>query len=124
MWGSALLVAPKVSLHTFSDHETLDFTFVSNSETFMNSHLQNKGLNIVKVYLPRPTTWYCFRTGRKHSSLPLTEEHLFLSIPLLETEQAIFIRAGTILPLLLHNKALSLLRAQFNPIHLQIYPND
>lgn len=93
MFGNSILVAPKLHL----PNSLLTFS------------------NDVKVdyYLPQSEKWYYYYSKKQETNCESKR------IP--EHEQGMFMRGGSIIPMLMHNKQLALLRAINDPIELQIY---
>ncbi|TNV84333.1 hypothetical protein FGO68_gene5628 [Halteria grandinella] len=91
MWGSSILVAPKV-----------------------NQPL-NEGLWETQVYLPPQIGWYNYQ-----SKLKATQLGHFKSA-LEDSDIEIYIKEGSIIPIKLHEGRLSLLEAKDDPIRLEIY---
>lgn len=59
MFGSQLLIAPKVSLEA----DNFDATFVTNTEEYINNRQSNEGKVIVLIYFPPSAVWYCYKSG-------------------------------------------------------------
>lgn len=75
-------------------------------------------LRIQTAYLPSECSWYNYNTKMiETESSPIKKIWS-------DKEMPVFYRAGTILPILLHENALSLLRAFNNDIELEIYPTS
>lgn len=71
------------------------------------------------VYLPVGTNWYYFWSGQ-----PVAGEAVTVTVPVADTEEAIFIREGSIIPLLNFEMGrMSLLEAIDDPVNLLIYPD-
>ena len=99
MLGGSILVAPKLTEPTFQD---------------MLSHTQQ-----VSYILPEEELWYNYYTKELASS---TGSHQTVTLP--DLEQAVFIRGGSILPILLHEECLALLKCYKNPIRLEMYLDE
>lgn len=69
------------------------------------------------MYLPPECTWFNYQTKQ-------VETFTIKEMAMQDSEQAIYVKAGTILPILLHQNALALLRAISNPIMLEVYVNN
>jgi alpha-glucosidase (family GH31 glycosyl hydrolase) len=94
MFGSSILVVPK----TYVNPDTLEST----------------------VLLDFPETedrWFNFNTQREVT-------HFNQTMILQYFQQAIFVRQGSILPLLNHKRELSLQEALKNPIRIQVYGSE
>ena len=79
-------------------------------------------LVVPRLNLENPKIWVELPTSRKWFSFKTKEEFEgkgFLNFQL--HEQAIFVKYGTILPILLHRNELSIIEALENPIRLEIY---
>lgn len=99
MFGDKFLVAPKTS---------------SPNEMHIAFHQAVQ----VPVYLPQSTNWYYFFSGQLIKGQP-TE----IKVPVADNEQGIFIREGSIIPLLnFEDGRMSLLEAIDDPINLLVYP--
>jgi alpha-glucosidase (family GH31 glycosyl hydrolase) len=69
--------------------------------------------------LPVGTNWYYFWSGQ-----PVPGEATTLTVPIADTEEAVFIREGSIIPLLNFELGrMSLLEAIDDPINLLVYPH-
>jgi alpha-glucosidase (family GH31 glycosyl hydrolase) len=100
MFGDKFLVAPKIaqpSIEHIIYHTSVD----------------------VPVYLPVGTNWYYFWSGQ-----PVPGEATTVTVPTADTEEAVFIREGSIIPLLNFELGrMSLLEAIDDPINLLVYPH-
>lgn len=100
MFGDKFLVAPK-------------FTPPTQQHTIFHTPID------VSVYLPEGTNWYYFWSGQ-----PVPGEPYAVTVPVADNEQAIFIREGSIIPLLnFESGRMSLLEAIDDPINLLVYPH-
>ena len=92
MYGDSILVSPKISQKDF----------YSNSWN-------------VETSLPQFTQWYEWNSRKLElRNSPIRSEYS-------DFEMAVWIKAGSIIPMLDHKRELSLLRALINPIRLEIY---
>ena len=73
----------------------------------------------VIYYLPEGETWYNYYTKKQQPSTGSWE-----SVVLRDLEQAVFIRGGSILPILSHQNCLALLECYKNPINLEVYLDE
>ena len=73
----------------------------------------------VNYYLPISARWYNYQT-----KLEETEVGKWQQRNLTDLEQAIFVKGGTILPLLQHDGCLSILSCFENSITLEVYPDS
>ena len=100
MFGDKFLVAPKIaqpSAEHITYHTSVD----------------------VSVYLPVGTNWYYFWSGQ-----PVPGEETPVTVPAADTEETVFIREGSIIPLLNFEMGrMSLLEAIDDPINLLVYPH-
>jgi alpha 1,3-glucosidase len=99
MFGDSLLVAPKI---TKPD----------------DLHTQFK-LQQVNYILPNDELWYNFYTKTQ-----ATETGVEVTVDITDLEQAVFVRGGSVLPILLHEDCMALLPCIKNPIRLEVYLNE
>lgn len=99
MLGSSILVAPKL--------------------TKPDELLSDWGRQKVKYILPEGENWYNHYTKQKSENVG-TWHTLLLS----DLAQAVFVRGGTILPVLQHEHCISILSCMFNPIRLEVYLDE
>jgi len=97
MFGSSILVAPKTTAPS-AEHITYHAPVTTN------------------VYLPGPTYWYYFYSGM------MVKNPIPTSIPIADNEEGVFVREGTILPILNFERGrMSLLEAIDDPVTLLVY---
>ena len=101
MFGDSLLVAPKVT----KPYGVLKHT-----------HLQE-----VTYALPVSSTWFNFYNKQAVES---TLEDEWVTVTLSDLEQAVFVRGGSILPILKHDDCLAILACINNDIRLEVYPDS
>ena len=70
----------------------------------------------VEVFLPKHVEWYYYYSKTIENE---TGKKVEKFIP--ELEQGIWVRAGSIIPIKLHGRKLSLLRTRKSPVRLDIY---
>ena len=100
MFGEKFLVAPKISPPT---QEHIDFHTPVNTT----------------VYLPIGVNWYYYWSGQ-----PIAGQNETITVPVADNEQGVWIREGSIIPLLnFERNRTSLLDAIDDPVNLLIYPN-
>jgi alpha-glucosidase (family GH31 glycosyl hydrolase) len=93
MWGDSILVAPKLSGSVNIDSDLYD-----------KGQTDDKNY-VVDLYLPSGASWYNYFTKLIETTSGSFEER-YLSIK----ELAVYVRAGSIIPIKLHYKKLALLR--------------
>lgn len=71
--------------------------------------------------LPLSDTWYNFYSKSQEEGTPEGE---WVDLALSDLEQAVFIRGGSILPILLHDDCFSLIPCMRNDIRLEVYPDS
>ena len=98
MWGSDILVAPKVKTP--------------------NAALIDMEMTEVDYYLPESELWYNY-----YSKNLDTATGQWNSVLLPDLEQAIFVRGGSVLPVLLHEDCMALSTCINNDIRVEIYLN-
>ena len=101
MFGDNILVAPKLT---------------KPEGVYKHMHMQE-----VTYALPENETWYNYYSKAKESSTPQDE---WVTAALPDLEQAVFVRGGSILPILLHEDCMSLLTCMRNDIRLEVYPDE
>ena len=101
MFGDSILVAPKVT---------------RPQGVYKHMHKQ-----LVKYALPQGQLWFNYYTKAKEVSTP---EGQWVETALSDLEQAVFVRAGSILPILLHDDCESLIPCMRNDIRLEVYPDS
>jgi len=74
----------------------------------------------VTYALPSTATWYNYYSKMSVAS---TADGEWITTALPDLEQAVFVRGGTVLPILLHEDCVSLLPCMDRPIRLEIYPD-
>ena len=96
MWGNAFLVAPKITAPT---------------DVLVQMKMQS-----VDYYLPEGELWYNYDTK-------LVDDNMgkWTNILLHDQEQAVFVKGGNIIPVLLHENCESLLSCIENPIRVEVY---
>lgn len=100
MFGSQFLVCPKISPPT---QEQIDYHTATN----------------VTCYLPDGVNWYYYWSGQ-----PIMGQNVTQTIPVGDIEQGVFIREGSVIPLLNYQLGrMSLLEAINDPINLLVYPD-
>lgn len=99
MFGSSLLVAPKV---------------IKPEGVYEHMHLQQ-----VIYALPLSESWYNYYTKALQTSTPEGE---WVDEAFADLDQAVFVRGGSILPVLQHEDCMSLLPCMRNNITLEVYP--
>jgi len=75
----------------------------------------------VTYALPQGATWYNYYSKTLEESTPEGE---WVEVALPDLEQAVFVRGGTILPILLHENCMALLPCMMNDISFEIYPDS
>jgi alpha-glucosidase (family GH31 glycosyl hydrolase) len=71
------------------------------------------------AYLPPGINWYYYWSGQ-----PIPGSDQIMMIPIADNEQGVFIREGSIIPLLnFERHRMSLLQAIDDPVNLLIYPD-
>lgn len=104
MWGDDFLIYPKIKA------PQIDFLLNNISSRVYT----------VDVLLPTQNRWYDYVT-----KIMITEDFSRFSLNLHYLDCCgMYVRAGTIIPIKLHNSASSLLKAQYMPIKLEIYLKD
>eukprot|EP00347_Sterkiella_histriomuscorum_P014249 403361604 len=115
MFGDSILFSPKLRKPT----QEMSFFYGPSEYHFL-----------VKYYLPPSSNWYSYTTKQliitnqieNNSPLKDLEDNPnFFRVNLTIKDQAIFIKEGSILPIKLHRKKLSLMRAWQMPIRLEVY---
>ena len=101
MFGESILVAPKVT---------------RPEGVYEHMHKQ-----LVTYALPQGETWYNFYTKALQESTPEGE---WVETALSDLEQAVFIRGGSVLPILLHDDCVSLIPCMRKDIRLEVYPDS
>ena len=99
MLGDSILVAPKVT-----------------KPDDLRSEFKRQQ---VKYILPNEETWYNYYTKAQQA-----ETGAWTTVDLSDLEQAVFIRGGSILPILLHEDCMALLPCIKNPIRLEVYLDE
>ena len=100
MFGSRMLVAPK-------------------SGTPSNDTIMFHAPYYMPVYLPVGVNWYYYWSGQ-----PVPGQADMVTVPIAEQEQGVWIREGSVIPLLnFDREKMSLLQAINDPIALLVYPN-
>ena len=99
MFGDAMLVAPKLA---------------TPSKALEKMHLQE-----VTFTLPEGIKWYNYYNKKVETiaGIPVTR-----NLP--DLEQAVFIKAGSIIPILLHEECMALMACFHNKIRLDVYLDD
>jgi len=100
MFGSSLLVAPKV---------------IKPEGVLEHMHMQE-----VVYALPLNEVWYHLQSKAVQLSTPDGE---WVTRALSDLEQAAFVRGGSILPILQHDDCMALLPCMRNDITLEVYPD-
>ena len=100
MFGSSILVAPKLTEPT--------------------GVLKKMNMQQVTYALPSAATWYNYYSKQSVAS---TADGEWQTATLSDLEQAVYIRGGTILPILEHDDCMALLPCMSNDIHLEVYPD-
>lgn len=96
MFGSSILVAPKLT---------------RPKGVYEHMHLQE-----VTYALPENETWFNYYSKREETG------HEWTTVALPDLQQAVFVRGGTILPILLHDNCISLIPCMRNDVRLEVYP--
>lgn len=100
MFGDSMLVAPK-----FGEPTTENIVYHAPYT--------------VSVYLPTGVNWYYFYSGQ-----PIPGQFSFYHVPIPSNEQGVWVKEGSIIPLLNFEQGrMSLMEAINDPINLMIYPN-
>lgn len=99
MLGGAFLVAPKIT---------------APDELLASVHRQR-----VKYLLPEGAYWYNYISKAKDTATGEWQESV-----LADLDQATFIKGGSIIPILLHEDCLALLKCFENPIRLEVYLDE
>jgi alpha-glucosidase (family GH31 glycosyl hydrolase) len=106
MIGPSLLYVPKLHSSNKKDSDLYDPTRVN---------VKNYEVNVT---LPGDDLWYnYFSKEVEQQNTAIFKKELSLK------EMLLYVRGGTILPIKLHNNRLSLARAFFMPIKLEVYPD-
>lgn len=71
--------------------------------------------------LPEGTNWFDYYTKQSVAS---TAQGEWVTASLTDLEQAVFVRAGSILPILLHEDCYALLPCINNDVRLEVYPDS
>jgi alpha-glucosidase (family GH31 glycosyl hydrolase) len=98
MWGDSFLVAPKIK---------------KPDEVLIQMRMQS-----VDYYLPKSEKWYNYDT-----KLVDDKTGVMNNVLLYDQEQAVFVKGGSIVPILLHDDCMSLLSCINNPLRLEVYPD-
>lgn len=99
MFGSSILVAPRL---TFQEAPFNKMTFGNSESIFMDAPPpQSKPRDL---HLPSTASWFDLKSKMAKAN-----------------DGDVFVRSGTILPILLHKNALSLQRAIHNDVRLEVY---
>jgi len=106
MIGPSLLYVPKLQSSNKKDSDLYDPTRV---------HVKNYEVNVT---LPGDDTWYNYFSKEIEK-----QENTHFTKNLALKEMLVYVRGGTILPIKIHNNRLSLVRAFFMPIKLEVYPD-
>jgi len=101
MFGSSILVAPKLT---------------EPKGVYKKLNMQQ-----VTYALPSAATWYNYYSKQSVAS---TADGEWQTATLSDLEQAVYIRGGTILPILQHDDCMALLPCMENSITLEIYPDN
>jgi len=113
MFGSSLLIAPKLNFTqpAEADIKEGERTMGGPEEMFILDNESAPTEETLDVYLPRQAEWFDFKTNK------------FIGNGEYKTTESayIFVRAGSILPILLHQNALSLQRAIVNDIAIKVF---
>lgn len=96
MFGSAIMVAPKVT---------------RPDQVLASLHMQE-----VSYLLPENEVWYNY-----YSKVKNTKTGEWQTDVLSDLEQSVFVKAGTILPVLLHDECMALMPCIQNAIRLEVY---
>lgn len=99
MFGSSILVAPKL--------------------TKPDDLLSSFRRQMVNYILPDDELWYNYYT--KQQSL---DTGVWKTSTLTDLEQAVFVRGGSVIPILLHEGCMALLPCIRNPIRLEVYLDE
>jgi len=95
MFGESMLVAPKISppgpLSEWQEQE-------------------------VNFYLPKSATWYNYYTKKVEETTGT-----YVNRNLTDLEQAVFVKGGSVLPILLHENCTALTNCFFGKIRLEVY---
>jgi len=105
MLGSSFLVAPKI-VRAEPVPEKKFFSW--GDESAPKTEIQ--------VYLPPDALWYNY-----FSKEPQADSSQVREIMVPESEQGLFVKGGSIVPISLHGKRLSVLRIKNRPIRLEVY---
>ena len=101
MFGSSILVAPKLT---------------EPKGVYKKLNMQQ-----VTYALPSAATWYNYYSKQSVAS---TADGEWQTATLSDLEQAVYIRGGTILPILEHDDCMALLPCMGNDINLEVYPDQ
>ena len=96
MFGSSILVAPKL--------------------TKPDDLLSSFKRQTVNYILPDDELWYNYYTKQQN-----LETGVWKTSTLTDLEQAVFVRGGSVIPILLHEDCMALLPCIRNPIRLEVY---
>ena len=99
MFGSSILVAPKL--------------------TKPDDLLSSFKRQTVNYILPDDELWYNYYTKQQN-----LETGVWKTSTLPDLEQAVFVRGGSVIPILLHEDCMALLPCIRNPIRLEVYLDE
>ena len=99
MFGSSILVAPKL--------------------TKPDDLLSSFKRQTVNYILPDDELWYNYYTKQQN-----LETGVWKTSTLTDLEQAVFVRGGSVIPILLHEDCMALLPCIRNPIRLEVYLDE
>ena len=100
MFGSSILVAPKVT---------------RPQGVYKHMHMQE-----VTYALPEGESWFNYYSKASVESTPQGE---WVTDALPDLEQAVYVRGGTVLPIMMHDDCPSILACIGNDLKLEIYPD-
>ena len=99
MFGSSMLVAPKVTKPT--------------------EPLEKMKMQEVTFTLPTGAKWYNYYTKKVET---VTGEAVTRNLP--DLEQAVFIKAGSVMPMLEHDECMALMACFHNKLRLEVYLDE
>lgn len=104
MFGDSILVAPKVTEPNY----------------YRAARHQQK----VNYYLPATETWYSLMNDSYGEAVDSSELGVWQTVHLQDTDEAAFVKAGSIIPILNHFYCMSLMSCINNDITIEIYLDE
>ena len=72
----------------------------------------------VDYYLPKTEMWYSYDTKLVDKNVGVWN-----TVYLQDQQKAVFVKGGSIIPILLHENCMSLLSCINNPLRIEVYPD-